>query len=89
MFYLDSNIDFGSSKKTTSMIQFLCWFGEKGVDNESELQDLDMNPQDITLQSHTLTTLAMTQLGMNPNWVNIWFHLGNPFYKKWVLHIDR
>ncbi len=29
---------------------------------EYELQDLDMNPQDITLQSHMLTTLAMTQL---------------------------
>jgi hypothetical protein len=25
---------------------------------------------------------VMTQLGMNLNWVNIWFQLGNPFWKK-------
>jgi hypothetical protein len=25
---------------------------------------------------------VFTQLWMNLNWVNIWFHLGNPFCKK-------
>ncbi len=35
---------------------------------------------------------AMTQFCMNLNWVNIWFHLGNQFCRKWVsysLEADR
>ncbi len=33
--------------------------------------------------SSTIHWMPITpQLWMNLNWVNIWFHLGNPFYKK-------
>jgi hypothetical protein len=33
--------------------------------------------------------IANHQLGMNLNWVNIWFHLVNPLYAKLVRYITR
>jgi len=59
------------------------FWGHSRVFSQLNWQPGDMRPQWTSTNQHTIYWMPfITQLCMDLNWVNIWFHLGDQFCRK-------